>query len=192
MATKKMKNAKNAPALRNAEPYKNSAGVKLPEVDIVLEAEPSGEVTSCRDVVRNIEYVGSGSSLPEIQAGDEGKVLTVVDNSGTLEPQWAEASGGVPTVVANLVEGVITVLDQADVISVIQNYGTFCLRVDQYDGDDIDSQYWYSMASRGTSATGMGYVGTSGTDILVGFCGLIVSGNAVTFMDLGSGKMTTN
>lgn len=37
---------------------------------------------------------GAVDALPEIEETDEGKVLTVVDNSGTLEAEWAEPSGG--------------------------------------------------------------------------------------------------
>jgi len=84
MATKKTKNVKNAPVLRNAEPYKNSAGVKLPSADLIIEAEQSGTVTSCRDAVTGTEYVGGGGSgggLPEYTEDDEGKVLTVMANS---------------------------------------------------------------------------------------------------------------
>jgi hypothetical protein len=63
MATKKTKSTKSiksAPVLRNAEPYKNSAGVKLPNADLIIEAEASGTVTSCRDAVTGTEYVGGG------------------------------------------------------------------------------------------------------------------------------------
>ena len=65
MATKKTKNAKNAknaPVLRDAVPYKNSAGVKLPNADLIIEADASGAVTSCRDAVTGTEYIGGGGS----------------------------------------------------------------------------------------------------------------------------------
>lgn len=37
--------------------YTNSAGVKLPNADIIIEADEEGVVTSCRDVITNTEYV---------------------------------------------------------------------------------------------------------------------------------------
>ena len=37
--------------------YTNSAGVKLPNADIIIEADEDGTVTSCKDVVTNTEYI---------------------------------------------------------------------------------------------------------------------------------------
>ena len=72
MATKKTKNVKNAPVLRNAEPYKNSAGVKLLNADLIIEADASGAVTSCRDAVTGTEYVGGGGGFTIIDLNNAG------------------------------------------------------------------------------------------------------------------------
>lgn len=41
--------------------YINSAGVKLPNADIIIEANEAGTVISCRDVVTGEEYTGGES-----------------------------------------------------------------------------------------------------------------------------------
>lgn len=46
---------------------KNSAGVKLPNAELVIEADPDGTVTSCRDVLRGIEYVDEYSGLETVE-----------------------------------------------------------------------------------------------------------------------------
>jgi len=56
MATKKTKNAKNAPE------YIDSAGVKLnANSDLIIEATKDGDVISARNLLNNTEYVGGGS-----------------------------------------------------------------------------------------------------------------------------------
>ena len=45
--------------------YINSAGVKLPNADIIIEADADGTVTSCHDAVTDTEYVGGGGGYPE-------------------------------------------------------------------------------------------------------------------------------
>lgn len=87
MATKKNKSTKSiksAPVLRDAQPYKNSAGVKLPNADLIIEADASGAVTSCRDAVTGTEYVGAGGDGVEI------KEVTVSDivSGQTVQIQW--------------------------------------------------------------------------------------------------------
>lgn len=40
---------------------KNSAGVKFNDLtELIIEAEPTGEVTSCRNLINGIEYIGGG------------------------------------------------------------------------------------------------------------------------------------
>ena len=40
---------------------KNSAGVKFNDnTELIIEADPTGEVTSCRNLINGVEYVGGG------------------------------------------------------------------------------------------------------------------------------------
>jgi hypothetical protein len=60
-------------------PYTDSAGVKLNRnADLIIEAEASGTVTSCRDAVTGTEYVGGGSS-GDIVLSD----LHIINNSNS-------------------------------------------------------------------------------------------------------------
>lgn len=43
-------------------PYIDSAGVKLPNADLIIEADASGAVTSCRNAVTGEEYAGGGAT----------------------------------------------------------------------------------------------------------------------------------
>ena len=75
--TKSTKNIKSAPALRDGAQYINSAGVKLPNADLIIEADASGAVTSCRDAVTGTEYVGGGGSDEKLY------IFTRVSRAGT-------------------------------------------------------------------------------------------------------------
>ena len=48
-------------------PYTNSAGVKLPNADIIIEADADGTVTSCHDAVTGAEYTGSDYKIAHVQ-----------------------------------------------------------------------------------------------------------------------------
>ena len=98
-------------------PYIDSAGVKLNNnADLIIEANASGAVTSCRDAVTGTEYVGGGGS--DMVLSD----LHVINNSssdiqiqGAMcfyneydEPQYS--SGFIYTVLSNSDEHINVVI----------------------------------------------------------------------------------
>lgn len=57
-----------------------------PRSEYVAEVNDQGEAISFRNQDTDTEYIGGGSGLPDISAGDAGKVLTVSDE---LAAEWA-------------------------------------------------------------------------------------------------------
>ena len=47
--------------------YINSAGVKLPNADIIIEADAAGNVTSCRNAVTGVEYTDGEYKIAHVQ-----------------------------------------------------------------------------------------------------------------------------
>lgn len=50
---------------------KNSAGITFNEnTDLIIEAEPTGEVTSCRNIINGVEYVGGGGGSNDLSTAE--------------------------------------------------------------------------------------------------------------------------
>lgn len=57
---------------------KNSAGIIFNEnTDLIIEADPTGEVTSCRNVINGVEYVGGGGGESDLSFAE----VTITNNS---------------------------------------------------------------------------------------------------------------
>lgn len=67
---------------------KDSAGVKFNEnTELIIEADPTGEVTSCRNIINGVEYVGGGGESDFSTA----EVTFLDDTSGNYDPySWGE------------------------------------------------------------------------------------------------------
>lgn len=87
-----------------------------------------------KQIAENTSGGGGGSSLPEITSGDEGKVLTVVNESGTLAPKWESGGGGIFLV--NIQQ-----LDYEDPVSIDKTYSEIAQA--KADGQVIFAQVYF-------------------------------------------------
>lgn len=132
---------------------KNSAGVKFNDnTDLIIEADPSGEVTSCFNRSNNTEYVGGGGdgdfSTAEVTIiGDEGASdfylggLPVITDNGLIMFVYIDTNEKiflVPLYKNNL----YTTIQGADVIETSGN-----IELDEELDEELDMHHIYGNCS---------------------------------------------
>lgn len=154
---------------------KDSAGVKFNEnTELIIEADPTGEVTSCRNVINGVEYVGGGGEpqnlifLSETEY-DVSTTDTTVQTVGTFTLNDIE-------------EGDTLFFVTEDTAGARSGYFLKSLQLSYIKGTGTNSTNYYSISD----LSGVLYVSGSAAGVYVSSASLASGGSGVLTITVSS------